>query len=82
MLVTTTDGPPGYEIHLVLGQVLGLSIQDAVFGRHSVPSALRKTQEALDLMVYEARRRGATAIVGMCFDSTQLSGYGSRSTPM
>jgi uncharacterized protein YbjQ (UPF0145 family) len=75
MLVTTTDGLPGYEIQLVLGQVFGLSIQEAAFSGHSVPSALRKCQEAMDMMVYEARRRGATAIVGMRFDSAQLNDH-------
>ncbi|MEU5881513.1 heavy metal-binding domain-containing protein [Spirillospora sp. NPDC047279] len=88
MLIVTTDGLAGYEIRNVLGEVLGVAVQtdQATPGGPQSSATFRVTgeqqgvglaaarREAVDRLAQEAHRKGANAVVGMCFDTAQLSG--------
>jgi uncharacterized protein YbjQ (UPF0145 family) len=81
MLVVTTEGIPGYEIHAVIGEVVGVTARTfnpfiegvkSLNGRLN-PQLVRLLaqirQEAVAHMVEAAKRRGANAIIGMRFDN-------------
>ncbi|MFI0444758.1 YbjQ family protein [Actinomadura sp. 6N118] len=91
MLIVTTDGLAGYEIRSVLGEVLGVAVQTdqgLPSGQSSSSATFRVTgeqpavglaatrREAVDRLAQEAHRKGANAVVAMCFDTAQLSGGG------
>lgn len=89
MLIVTTDGLAGHEIRTVLGEVLGTAVQGGsaqappqpgsvatfrVTGETPAQGLAAARREAIDRLGEEARRRGANAVVGMCFDTAQLGG--------
>ncbi|MFG1999699.1 YbjQ family protein [Spirillospora sp. NPDC048911] len=91
MLIVTTDGLAGYDIRSVLGEVLGVAVQtdqSRPVGQSSSSATFRVTgeqpgaglaatrREAVDRLAQEAHRKGANAVVGMCFDTAQLAGGG------
>lgn len=86
MLVVTTDTLPGYEVVDVLGEVFGTvactrnrfdahmkDLQDGI-DPEMAGRLVRVRAAAVTQMIGAARRRGATAIVGMRFDSREVTG--------
>ena len=87
MILTTTDEVPGRTIVETLGLVRGSSVRSAHLG-HDMMAKLKNLvggevseytqllaearEQALDRMVAEARARGADAIVGLRFTSTDI----------
>ncbi|WP_395107033.1 YbjQ family protein [Actinomadura sp. SCN-SB] len=91
MLIVTTDGLPGYEIRSVLGEALGVAVQTdqgragtggtssstfRVTGEQPVNGLAAARRQAVERLGEEARRKGANAVVGMCFDTAALAGGG------
>lgn len=87
MIVTTTEQVAGYEVERALGQVFGLIVRSrglagnitAAFRSlgggeiHEYTSMLEDSRrQALDRMVENATAMGATAVVMMRFDSSEL----------
>lgn len=88
MILVTTDAVPGREIERVIGLVRGNTVRGApasddlrawfanVVGGEIVEYTKLLAQcreQALDRMVAEARSRGADAIVGMRFVSSEIA---------
>lgn len=87
MILTTTDEIPGRTIAETIGLVRGSAVRSAHFGR-DVMAKLKNIvggevseytqllaevrEQALDRMTEEARVRGATAIVGVRFASSEI----------
>ena len=91
MLIVTTDGLPGYEIRSVLGEALGVAVQGdqgragtggtssstfRVTGEQTSPGLAVTRRQAVERLGEEARRKGANAVLGMCFDTVALAGGG------
>ncbi len=87
MILTTTDDVPGKRIVAVIGLVRGSSVRSAHLGSDVLAKLknlvggevseytklLAETREqALDRMTEEARARGANAIVGLRFMSSDI----------
>ncbi|WP_203904522.1 YbjQ family protein [Virgisporangium aliadipatigenens] len=88
MLVVTTDTLPGYDIRVVLGEVLGVTAST----RNPFASGLRSPRtgakgdmaqvlvqtraRAIRQMIVAAKRRGATAVLGMRFDNRDFTSSG------
>jgi len=88
MIVVTTNDLPGYRIVRTVGLVRGITVrsrsvigtlggalQSLVGGNLSLFTTLAETsrQEALDLMVEHAEQQGANAVVGMRYDSNEIT---------
>src|SRR5689334_10603490 len=88
MIVVTTNDLPGYRIVRTVGLVRGITVrsrnvfgtiggglQSLVGGNLSLFTTLAETsrKEALDLMVEHAEQQGANAVVGMRFDSNEIT---------
>ena len=87
MLITTTNGLPGYRIESVLGEVMGMTVRSANLGSN-IAAGFRSLGGGelpeLTKIVYESRnevmsrmwsecvRRGGNAVVGMRFDTGEL----------
>jgi uncharacterized protein YbjQ (UPF0145 family) len=54
----------------------GSSATFRVTGEQPSPGLAATRREAVDRLAEEARRKGANAVVGMCFDTAALSGGG------
>lgn len=88
MMVVTTDGVPGHRVTDVYGLVQGTSVRARHLGkdilayfknitggeiREYTKLLAESREQALDRMREEAARKGANAIVGMRFSSTDIS---------
>ena len=85
MLVVTTDNLPGYDVRVVLGEVLGVTastrnpyaagVRSPSTGeRGDMAHVLVQTRaRAIEQMMVAARRRGANAILGMRFDNRDIT---------
>ena len=88
MMVVTTNDLPGYRIVRVQGMVRGLTVRSrsivgnffagiqTIFGGNiSMYTSLaeRARSEAHDLMVQEALRAGANAILAMRYDANEIA---------
>jgi uncharacterized protein YbjQ (UPF0145 family) len=85
MLVVTTESIPGYRVHAVIGEVVGITARTFnpyIEGIKSLngklnPQLLRLLaqirQEAVAHMVAAAERRGANAILAMRFDNRDVT---------
>ncbi len=85
MLVVTTESIPGYRVHAVIGEVVGITARTFnpyIEGVKSLngklnPQLLRLLaqirQEAVANMVAAAERRGANAILAMRFDNRDVT---------
>lgn len=77
--VVTTDTVAGRQIRSSLGEVIGVAIREREIGRKEDPQVaypallLRSRQQAVAKMVEQARERGADAVVGMRFDSSEIT---------
>jgi uncharacterized protein YbjQ (UPF0145 family) len=84
-LVVTTDSIPGYRVHAVIGQVVGVTARTfnpylegvKSLGGKLNPQLLRLLaqirQEAVANMIAAAERRGANAILAMRFDNRDVT---------
>ena len=85
MLIVTTDELPGYRVRQVLGEVIGVigrtrnPFQERVRlmdggGNPKVIQVLKRYRmEAVEQMVEHARSLGANAVLGMRFDTRNVS---------
>ncbi len=87
MLITTGNDLPGYEIDDVIGEVFGLTVRSRHVGSQ-IGAGLKSLvggelkgmtqmlgegrQQAIDRLVQEAESKGANAIVGMRFDTSEF----------
>jgi uncharacterized protein YbjQ (UPF0145 family) len=87
MLVATTNDLPGYRIVAHVGMVRGVTVRSrsvignvggaiqSIFGGNlSIYTKLAETarQEAYDLLIANAREKGANAIVAMRYDANEI----------
>src|SRR5919205_1799383 len=87
MLITTANEIPGYEIDEVYGEVFGLTVRSrnafsqlgaglkSIVGgelKGMTKSLADSRQQVIDRMVEEAEAKGANAIVGMRFDTSEM----------
>jgi Uncharacterized conserved protein len=85
VLVVTTESIPGYRVHAVMGQVVGVTARTfnpylegiKSLGGKLNPQLLRLLaqirQEAIANMIAAAERRGANAILAMRFDNRDVT---------
>lgn len=87
MIIVTTNEIAGYRIDAVFGEVMGLTVRSRHFGAQFTASfralgggelpemtqALYESRhEVMGRMVNEAQQKGANAIVGMRFDTSEM----------
>ena len=87
MIIATTNDIAGYEIEEVFGEVFGLTVRSRNIGSQlgaglksilggelkGMTKALADSrQQVIDRMVAEAEGKGANAIVGMRFDTSEM----------
>ena len=87
MLIATTNDIAGHQIQEVYGEVFGLTVRSrnigsqfgaglkSIFGGElkGMTKALADSrQQVIDRMVAEAEAKGANAIVGMRFDTSEM----------
>ncbi len=87
MLISTMNDAPGYEVTEVLGEVFGLTVRSrnaasqlgsqlrSVFGGElkAMTQALTDSRtQVIERMVAEAEEKGATAILAMRFDTSEI----------
>ena len=88
MIVTTTDNVPGREILEVIGLVRGTTVRSRHLGKDILATLqnvvggeiddytkliAEAREQALDRMTAEAKARGANAVVGVRFASSEVS---------
>ena len=85
MLVVTTESIPGYRVHAVIGQVVGVTARTFNPFIEGVKSLNGKTnpqllrllsqirQEAISYMIAAAELRGANAVLAMRFDNRDVT---------
>jgi uncharacterized protein YbjQ (UPF0145 family) len=88
MIVVTTNDLAGHRVVRVIGLVRGITVrsrsvvgtiggalQSLVGGNITIFTSLAETarQEALDLMVQHAEQQGANAVIGMRYDSNEIT---------
>ena len=86
-MISTTFDVPGYRVEACLGEVMGLTVRSrnvfsvAGSGLRSLFGGELKGQtkvlydsrrEVMDRLVMEAEQRGANAVVGMRFDTSEI----------
>ncbi|MCW2599552.1 MAG: hypothetical protein JWM02_1381 [Frankiales bacterium] len=105
-MISTTFDLPGYRVEACLGEVMGLTVRSrnafSVFGsglrslfggelKGQTKALYDSRRQVMDRLVGEAERRGANAVVGMRFDTseigngwTEICAYGTamRVTPV
>jgi uncharacterized protein YbjQ (UPF0145 family) len=89
MLIATTNEIAGHEIDEVYGEVFGLTVRSRNFGsqfgaglkslmggelKGMTKALVDSREEVIQRMVEEAEAKGANAIVGMRFDTSEMSG--------
>ncbi len=89
MLITTTNDVPGYAIAEVYGEVFGLTVRSRNIGSQfgaglksmlggelkGMTKALADSRsDVIQRMVDEAEAKGANAILGMRFDTSEMGG--------
>jgi uncharacterized protein YbjQ (UPF0145 family) len=87
MLIATTNEIAGHEIDEVYGEVFGLTVRSrnafSQFGaglksvvggelKGMTKALVDSRQQVIDRMVEEAEARGANAVVGMRFDTSEM----------
>ncbi|MDR1078411.1 MAG: YbjQ family protein [Propionibacteriaceae bacterium] len=88
MLIVTTNDIPGYRVDAVLGEVMGMTVRSANLEAHftaglrvisggEVPEyttlVYESRNQVMERMWQQAVQRGANAIVGMRFDTGDIS---------
>jgi uncharacterized protein YbjQ (UPF0145 family) len=87
MLIATTNDIAGHEIEEVYGEVFGLTVRSrnafsqlgaglkSIVGgelKGMTKALVDSRQQVIDRMVEEAEARGANAVVGMRFDTSEM----------
>ena len=87
MIVTTMNDIPGYEVDEVYGEVFGLTVRSRNIGsqfgaqlksilggelKGMTKALVDSRQQVIERMVAEAEAKGANAIVGMRFDTSEM----------
>jgi uncharacterized protein YbjQ (UPF0145 family) len=87
MLIATTNEIAGHEIEEVFGEVFGLTVRSrnafsqlgaglkSIVGgelKGMTKALVDSRQQVIDRMVEEAEARGANAVVGMRFDTSEM----------
>jgi uncharacterized protein YbjQ (UPF0145 family) len=87
MLIATTNESPGHKIEEVYGEVFGLTVRSrnafsqlgagfkSLVGgelKGMTKALVDSRQQVIDRMVEEAEARGANAVVGMRFDTSEM----------
>ena len=87
MLITTANDLPGHEIEEVFGEVFGLTVRSRNVGSQlgatlkslvggelagMTKMLAQGREQAVERLVNEAESKGANAIVGMRFDTSEL----------
>ena len=87
MIVTTMNDIPGYEVDEVYGEVMGLTVRSRNIGsqigaslksilggelKGMTKALIDSRQEVMQRMVEEAEGKGATAILAMRFDTSEM----------
>lgn len=93
VVTTTTNDVPGYDVVQVYGEVFGLVVRSrnlfsnvgaslrTIFGGEvaGYTKLLAKTRvEAMERMRQEALAKGANAVIGMRYDSSEIGGIMSE----
>jgi uncharacterized protein YbjQ (UPF0145 family) len=84
MIVVTTETIPGKQIYCVIGEVIGITARGANpfteglkhlngVSKPAMPSLIRWRRDAINEMISEATKLGADAIIGMKFDTRQIT---------
>ena len=79
IVVVTTETFPGRTISGSLGEVIGVSVREREIDPKQDPTIaypamlLRSRQQAIARMADMARERGAHAVVGLRFDSSEIT---------
>jgi uncharacterized protein YbjQ (UPF0145 family) len=87
MLIATTNEIPGHEIEEVYGEVFGLTVRSrnafsqlgaglkSIVGgelKGMTKALVESRQQVIDRMVEEAEAKGANAVLGMRFDTSEM----------
>jgi uncharacterized protein YbjQ (UPF0145 family) len=87
MLIATTNEIAGHEIEEVYGEVFGLTVRSRNLGsqlgaglksiiggelKGMTKALVDSRQQVIDRMVEEAEAKGANAVVGMRFDTSEM----------
>src|SRR6476659_2664524 len=95
MIVTTTFTIEGYRVRKYLGIVRGLifraptisqgiagGLKSIIGGRIGAYTEMceQARQQAYDLLIDHARAMGANAIIGLCYDASEIGGKTSGAT--
>ena len=79
MLVVTTDEIHGWEVQRVLGEVFGLSLRARTAqGADGEKSLAESRNEVISRMLEHARSKGGNAVVGLRFDTSDISAESSE----
>ena len=89
MIITTTNDLPGYEVDEILGEVFGLTVRSRNLGsqlgagfksmlggelKGMTKALVESRTQVIERMVEEAEAKGANAILGMRFDTSEMGG--------
>ena len=89
MLIVTSNDVPGYTVRAVMGEVFGITVRSRNIGANFLAGfrslgggelpemtklLVQSRNEAMARMIYEARQRGANAILAMRYDTGEIAG--------
>ncbi len=89
MLIATTNDIPGHEIDEVYGEVFGLTVRSRNIGsqfgaglkslmggelKGMTKALVESREQVIERLVEEAEAKGANAILGMRFDTSEMGG--------
>jgi uncharacterized protein YbjQ (UPF0145 family) len=89
VLIVTSNDVPGYAVRAVLGEVFGITVRSRNIGANFLATfrslgggelpemtklLVQSRNEAMARMIYEARQRGANAILAMRYDTGEIAG--------
>jgi uncharacterized protein YbjQ (UPF0145 family) len=89
VLIVTTNDVPGYRVRTVMGEVFGITVRSRNVGANMVAGLralaggelpqmtrllVQSRNEAMARMIYEARQRGANAVIAMRYDTGEIAG--------
>jgi uncharacterized protein YbjQ (UPF0145 family) len=89
VLIVTSNDVPGYAVRAVMGEVFGITVRSRNIGANFLAGfrslgggelpemtklLVQSRNEAMARMIYEARQRGANAILAMRYDTGEIAG--------
>ena len=87
MIITTMNDIPGYQVDEVFGEVFGLTVRSRNIGsqfgaglksilggelKGMTKALVDSREQVIERMVAEAEAKGANAVVGMRFDTSEM----------